>query len=173
MSKENVAGKRKISPLDVFVIVLLVLCVAGVALRIYVGTDGILPDITKETGEYAVSFEVTGISSAVSTYLAKGEPLYSESGELIGTVREGITVTPAVIFVEDADGKYVQTYSGADNGDASLVDVRGTFTVEGHETGYGFLANGKTYLAPNYVTEMHTRNATFSVKITDIASVGN
>ena len=172
-NKENTTQKRRLSALDVFAIVIVLLCAAGVIVRVYVGADGILSDIGKENKEYTVSFEVTGITSAIGTYLTQGETFYGENGEMIGTIGEGVTVTPAMIFIEDADGKYVQTYSSADNGDASLVDVRGTLTVEGYETEYGFLANGKTYLSPNFETPMHTKSATVTVKITDITASDN
>ncbi len=169
----NRSNKRKVSALDVFAVLLMLLCAAGVIVRAYVGSEGTISDVGKENGEYTVSFEVTGVSSAVGAYITEGENLYGDDGVLIGTVGESVTVTPAVIYFEDENGKYIQSYSNADNGEASLVDVKGTMSVNGRETASGFLANGKTYLSPNFKTELHTKNVTLAVRITDIAEVGN
>ncbi len=169
----NSNSKRKISALDIFAVLLLLLCVAGVIVRAYVGDGGAISDVGKENGEYTVSFEITGVSGTVGSYIAEGENLYGEGGVLIGTVKEGVTVTPAVIFAEDKDGKYVQSYSASDNGETSLVDVKGTMFVKGREVACGFLANGKTYLSPNFETELHTKNVTVTVKITDVVATVN
>ena len=172
MNTDNKTTKRKISALDLFVLILLLLAAVGVLVRAYIGTDGILPEIGKKSSEYTLSFEVTSITTGKSAYLTQGESLFAADGTLIGTIGEGVTVTPALVYTVDADGKYVQTYAGADNGDSSLVDVRGVLTTSGYETDYGFLVGGKTYLAPNYVTSLHTRNVTVDVKITNVAEVG-
>lgn len=170
---DNISKKRKISALDAFVVILLLLCAAGVAIRAYIGNDGVFSEIGKESKDYTVSFEISGITSAVSSYITQGESIYFENGDLLGIVGGGLAVTPAMTFAEDENGKYIQSYASADNGDASLVDVRGTITVSGYKTDYGFLANGKTYLAPNFETVLHTRNVTVTVKITDITAIGN
>lgn len=170
---DNTNKKRKMSALDTFAVMLIFLCAAGVAIRAYIGNDGALPEIGKKSEDYTVSFEINGITSAVSSYITQGESVYFENGELLGTVGVGLAVTPAMTFIEDTNGKYIQFYASADNGDASLVDVRGTITVSGYKTDYGFLANGKTYLAPNFETVLHTKNVTVTVKITDITAIGN
>lgn len=172
MKKEENANKTgRISALDVFIAVLVLMCIAGVIVRVYVGSEGILPVLDPEISEYAVSFEIKQVKAPVSTYLGSGESLWTADGELFGTVSDNVTVTPAQIFVEDQDGKYIAVYSSADIGDNSLVDIKGSALTEGYTADYGFLVNGKTYIAPNYEIELHTEKATVTVVITGISEV--
>ncbi|MBE6562700.1 MAG: DUF4330 family protein [Ruminococcaceae bacterium] len=170
-NKENAKKGGRVSALDVFIAVLVLMCIAGVIVRVYVGSDGILPVISPELSEYAVSFEVKQAKASVSGYLSAGESLWTEDGTLFGTVSDNITVTPAQIFVEDSDGKYVSVYSSADIGDNSLVDIKGAASVQGYTADYGFLVNGKTYIAPNFEIELHTEKATVTVIVTGISKV--
>ncbi len=173
MKKEEGAKnvKRRVSALDVFIVVLVLMCIAGVIVRVYVGSEGILPVLDPDISEYAVSFEIKQVKASVGGYLSSGEKLWTESGELFGTVSDNVTVTPAQIFFEDKDGKYVSVYSSADNGDNSLVDIKGSVVTEGYMAEYGFLAGGTTYVAPNYEIDLHTEKATVTVIITGISKV--
>lgn len=171
MKKEDIKKDKRISALDVFIVVLVLMCIAGVIVRIYVGSDGIMPAVDPEISEYAVSFEIKQVKSNISGYLSSGEKLWTENGELFGTVNDNVTVTPAQLFVEDKDGKYMPVYSSADAGDNSLVDIKGSAVTEGYIAEYGFLVGGKTYIAPNYEIELHTEKATVTVVITGITKV--
>ncbi len=172
MKKEEGAKKGgRISALDVFIAVLVLMCIAGVIVRVYVGSEGVLPVLDPEISEYAVSFEIKQVKASVSGYLSAGESLWTSDGTLFGTVGDNVTVTPAQIFVEDSDGKYISVYSSADMGDNSLIDIKGSFSVQGHTADYGFLVNGKTYIAPNYEIELHTEKATVTVTVTGISKV--
>ncbi len=161
----GIKKKGGVSPLDIFIVILVFMCIAGVIVRIYMGHDGVLPSEGVESADYAVSFEIKSALPELSTYLVSGERLYDAEGNLFGTVSGSVTVTPAEQFYEDADGKYVPFYSSYQN------DIRGTVTVSGHYTDYGFLVNGKTYIAPNYETELHTGMSSFSLRITGISKV--
>lgn len=169
--EENAKKSGRISALDVFIAVLVLMCIAGVIVRVYVGSEGILPVLDPDISEYAVSFEIKQVKAPVSGYLAPGERLWTADGTLFGTISGNLTVTPAQIFVEDADGKYISVYSSADNGDNSLIDIKGSAMTEGYAADYGFLVNGKTYIAPNYEIELHTEKATVIVIITGISKV--
>ncbi len=169
--EENKAKNVKVSALDVFIALLVLMCIAGVIVRIYVGSDGILPVIDPDLSEYAVSFEIKQAKAPVSGYLSAGESLWTSDGTLFGTVNDNVTVTPAQIFVEDSDGKYISVYSSADMGDNSLIDIKGSASVQGHTADYGFLVNGKTYIAPNFEIELHTEKATVTVIVTGISKV--
>ncbi len=170
--KGNTGKRGALTPLDVFMILICVICVAGVAVRAIVGRDASVPAPKPEQTEYAVSFELTGARADATGYFTAGEVLYTEDGEVFGTVRDQVSVTPAKIFSEDEDGRLVLSYSGADNGDGSLVDIKGTLTLEGFETDYGFLVGGKLYIAPNYELTLHTSKTTANVRITGINPAG-
>lgn len=164
-SEVEIKKSPRISPLDIFITILVLMCIAGVIIRVYVGRDGILPDGSAETSEYAVSFEIKNAIPELSTYLSSGESLYDEGGVLFGTLGGTLTVTPAQIFVEDNEGKYVPAYSSSEN------DIRGTIMLEGYYAEYGFLVNGKTYIAPNFEIKLSTGMATFTAKVTGISKV--
>lgn len=163
--------RRSLSALDVSVIIIALLCVAGVMVRIYAGDSGVLPISNPDKEEYVASFEISGVKTVLGTGISSGEKLYDENGSFVGTVGENVTITPAKLYVEDSEGKYIQIYASADNGDNSLIDIRGTVLTKGYYTDYGFLADGKTYIAPNYTIELHTDRATFTLRITDISKV--
>lgn len=172
MKKENSnVKKRRISAPDVFLIILVIACIAGAVLRYYTEDTGILPASNPDKEEYIVSFEAKSVKTPLGKYVFSGEKLYDESGSFIGTIGENVTLTPAKLYVIDSEGKYSEVYAGADNGDNSLIDIKGTILTEGHYVDYGFLADSKVYLAPNYEITLHTNKTTLSVKITDISKV--
>ena len=166
--KEN--KKRRISTLDVFVAASLILCIAGLVVRLVAGRDGVLPEKAPERGEYAVSFEIERRRSG--TELTSGEVFYTADDKVFGTLTDQISVTPAVIWKENPEGELVLSYSSSD-GDGGLVDIRGTLTVSGYPVDYGFLVDGGAFISPNYTLTLHTDKMTSEVRITDIAKIGD
>ena len=170
MERKEKKNKR-ISALDVFAVFTLLLCLAGLVARLISGRDGVLPEKAPARGEYAVSFEIERRRST-GAELASGEIFFAEDDSVFGTLTDQISVTPAAIYKENADGTLVLTYSSAE-GDSALVDVRGTLTVEGYPVDYGFLVEGKTFISPNYTLTLHTDKMTADVRITDVAKIGD
>ena len=162
--------KKRIGALDVFAAAALLLCIAALVVRLASGRDGVMPERAPESGEDAVSFEISKRRSGAE--LTSGEVFYTADDSVFGTLTDQISVTPAEIWKENADGALVLTYSSAE-GDGGLVDVRGTLTVEGYPVDYGFLADGKTFISPNYTLTLHTDKMTADVRITDIAKIGD
>ena len=165
------SGKRKVSSLDVFVWAILILCIAGLAIRLFAGREGVLPEGAPESGSFAVSFEIAHQRASSGAELASGAIFYSEDGAVFGTLGDKLSVTPAKEYKENGEGKLTVSYS-ATEGDASFVDIRGVMTVEGYNVDYGFLAGGRTYVAPNYTIPLHTDTMSASVKITGIVKIG-
>ena len=168
MDTEN--RKKRITALDVFAVFALLLCLAGLVARLVSGRDGVMPEGAPERGEYAVSFEIARLRSG--TELTSGEVFYTADDAVFGTLTDQISVTPAAIYKENSDGALVLSYSSAE-GDGGLVDIRGTLTVEGYPVDYGFLADGRTFISPNYTLTLHTDKMTADVRITDIAKIGD
>lgn len=161
--------KKKISVLDIFAVLLIIMCVTGAILRIFIGGNGIVQVSEPESDEYCVSFNLNSIRTTLASSIVAGDSLYDDNGNLIGTVDGNLTVTPALVFKEDSEGKLIQTYSNAENGDNSLVDVTGTITVKGYYSDYGFtVAGSKVYLAPNYSIQLHSGKMISTFKIADI-----
>ena len=165
--------KNKISALDVFVAAVLLLCIAALAARLAAGRDGILPEGAPEKGSFALSFEAPGMRSGSVEALAAGTIVSTEDGDVFGTIADSVSVTPAKLYTEDAEGKYVLSYSPSDGADGGTVDVRGTLTVEGYFTDSAFLVGGKTGATPNSALTLHTESTTFNVRIMDIAGLGD
>ncbi len=162
--------KRGWQALDVFVAAAIILALAGFVLSVALGRDGALPEGAPVKGEYAVTFEIRSLSASGGSDLSAGDVMYTESGDVFGTVSGRLSVTPAKIYTEDADGKYVLSYSGGE-GDNAAFDVKGVITTEGYKTDYGFLAGGKIFASPGYDLTLHTDKLTASVKVIDIAKV--
>ncbi|MBR6916862.1 MAG: hypothetical protein IKN38_01640 [Clostridia bacterium] len=167
------AVRKRISALDVFVILLMVLCIAGMIVRVSVGREGVMPEGTPKKGSYALSFEISGQRSSLGSELSQGEVFYSEDGKVFGTLTDQVSVTPAKIYSVDDEGKYILGYSSSDGGEGGLVDIRGTMTVEGYQVEYGFLAGGKIFASPNERLTLHTDTSTVTVKVTDVAKIGD
>ena len=155
--------KKKLNAIDWFIIVVLLLCVAGAAFRVFVGSDNSLSGtVTME--KHVVFFKVENIRNSSTEYLAPGEVFYIDStGQYLGEISGNVTVTPAVYMFEDVNGKYVQAYA-PENGDATRVDATGTLIVDGYMSDNGFLLNGATSLAPG--KEITIRSNFIQIKIT-------
>ena len=170
MDKNENGRTKKLSALDVFVIVLACLAAAGLVVRVAVGRGGALPEDAPVKGEYALTFEISSMKASGGSELVSGDVMYTESGEVFGTVSGRLSVTPAKIYTEDADGKYVLSYSNGE-GDSAAVDVKGVIKTEGYKTDYGFLVGGRIFASPGYEITLHTDKLTASVKVIDIAKV--
>ena len=168
----NQKQKRKLNAVDYFIIIALLLCVAGAALRITIdkagGTLGALTSpIVQE--EYVVSFKISNIRNTSTSYLTPGEVFYVDStGQFFGTLDGNVSVTPALFYVEDINGNYIQTYA-PENGDATRVDVTGTMRVSGYMSDTGFLLNGNTPLTANATKALRSKSLYVTLTITDIA----
>ncbi len=170
MDKNENGRTKRLSALDVFVIVLACLAFAGLVIRIALGRDGALPEDAPVKGEYAVTFEIASLKAIGGSELSSGDMVYTENGEVFGTVSGRLPVTPARIYTEDADGKYVLSYSSGE-GDSATVDVKGVIKTEGYKTDYGFLVGGKIFASPGYEITLHTDKLTANVRVIDIAKV--
>ncbi len=168
----NQKQKRKLNAMDYFIIVAFILCVAGAALRVTIdkagGTLGALTSpITLE--DYVVSFKINNIRNTSTSYLTPGDAFYMDSSkQLFGTLEGNVSVTPALFYVEDINGNYIQTYA-PENGDATRVDVTGTIRVSGYMSDSGFLLNGNTPLNANTSLSLRNKNLYVSITVVDIA----
>lgn len=170
-NKEKTGTKRRFSPLDLFIIILSVLCAGGMFIRLYLGDVNIATGDSYDKGEYAVSFLVAGVDTVYGEHFGAGTVFYLEDGSVFGTMADGVAITPAQLTVEDDEGRLVQVYA-AGNGDDSIVDIRGTVTVSGtYFAEKGFYIGDKYYAAANKTLVIHSANAELQVLVTDIIKV--
>ena len=160
-NKDEIKTKKKIAAVDILIVMLVLLCIAGIVIRIAVGESSLFSKDNR--GEYTVSYVITGEQDENSAFFAEGKQFFLESGEAFGTLTGSPAFTPAVISSENSRGEYVQSYSSD-----GTVDIRGTATVIGTMTDTGFLLNSNTYIAPNMSITVSSSDITVKLLITDI-----
>ena len=161
---------RTPSALDVFVVLIVLACLAALALRLTVGREGVLPKGVPEKATYSVSFEIAGQRDTAGSEISTGDIFYTEDGTLFGTLSGSVSRIPARRYTVAEDGTLVMSRSP--EGDGARSDVTGTLAVEGYPVEYGFLAAGTTYIAPNCRISLHTENMTVTARITGIEKIG-
>ena len=162
MNNKDISQKKKrIAAVDVLIILLLVICVAGIGLRIAVGENGLFYADTK--GEYIVSYVIYGESDEYSGLFADGVEFFFESGERLGSLMGTPSLTPTKIVTKTSSGNYTVSY--ANDG---TVDFKGTVRVRGTMTDSGLLVNSSTYIAPNMTVSVASSDISADMHITDI-----
>lgn len=154
---------KRISVVDIFVVLLFVLAVAGIAIKLFAPTGGAFYG---ESEDYYISYSISGADSELGKCFADGTAFYTEGEDLFGVVAGDIITTPAKIYNENSEGEYVVGYSSGSN-----IDISGTFTVKGRMTDSGFLSGGK-YYCTNMTVKLFGGNAAVEVLITDIVKAG-
>ena len=171
MTSQPNKTRKKLNAIDYFILVAVVLCIAGAALRTFIGSEGnsLSGAVTME--KYVISFKVENIRNSSTEYFAPGEKFYIDStGQYVGEITGPVSVTPAVFLFEDAGGKYVQAYA-PENGDATRIDMTGTLAVTGYMSGNGFLVDGTVSVAPGKKITLRSSSIRVEVTVTDIAKV--
>ncbi len=165
-------SRKRISALDVFVIVALVLCVVGAGLRVYM--KRFVDNDKPQPENYVISFEIKNVRTTSSEYFTDGEIFYMiDGGDVFGEITGNVSITPAEMYVTDSEGNYILTYY-PDNGDSSRIDVSGTMTVSGYCDDNGvFLLGGDTILTPNRQFDVRSKNITVSLTVTAISKAAS
>ncbi len=169
MPKNTTRKHRRLNAIDYFIIIAAVLCIAGAVFRFAVHKAGGSLSSPVVLEDYVVSFKIEDIRNTSTEYIVPGEEFYIESTkQFFGTVKDNVSVTPAQFFIEDENGNYIPTFA-PENGDATRVDARGTFLVNGYMSESGFLLGGSFPLAANKQLDLRSKNLSITVIITAIA----
>ncbi len=136
--------KSVLGILDVFLILLVIFSVAGVAARcVLTGENGVLAK-TPESVSAAVQVLVTSIEGTSADYFSNGAEFsvgkVGSAGKIISS-----TVTPAEYFTENENGDIVIGYEDGEHG---KIDVRCTVIVSGFYRDGIFLLKGEEPLLP-------------------------
>ena len=161
--------RKKLNAIDYFIIAAVLLCIVGVTLRSFIGSEGnhLSSPIVME--DYVISFKISNIRNSSSDYFAPGEKFYIDSTkQYFGEIADTVSVTPALLSLEDINGQYIQTYA-PENGDATRMDIAGTMLVSGYMGENGFLLGGSTNLALNKEMAIRSSYIYATIVITDIA----
>ena len=165
MNKETKQGRfARISAADVFLWLLLLLCVAAVAVRIVLGEGGGLALTRQE--DYLLSYSAAGIRGEYSDAFSDGTEYYLEDGTYFGKLTGEAVLTPMREYLENSKGVYVVSYRSD-----GRMDVKGAAQVRGAMTERGFLLGGETYIAPNMHLTLYSETSAVEILITDITGV--
>ncbi len=162
---ENATGKR-INAADIMMILLFVICIAGMVLRF-----GFMDKIEQRASDKqaTVSFIIEGVSNTSAAYLEAGDIVYFSDGEmLIGDVASVNTPEPCTVYYHTDDGS-IMSYPSVDG----KVNISGTLSVKGSLTERGFLLDGTTYIAPNMNLWVKSQKISVSMLITNIEVTEN
>ena len=159
---ETQKNKKRIAAFDIMIAVLLLLCIAGIVLRMVMGETSLFSKDAK--GDYVVSYVIHQVQDEYSDFFSKGCEFYLENGDALGTLTDKPAFTPAEIHSENSRGEYVLAY--ATDGQS---DLKGTMLVKGTMTQSGFMLNSDTYIAPNMTLTVSSPDITVEMIITDIA----
>ncbi len=131
--------------LDIFLILLVVLCATGVAVR-FVLTDekGILAS-TPDTVSAAVQVLITNVENTSTEFFTDGGKLRVGSTGVEGEILSPVSVTPAEYIKEDENGDLVLAYQADENG---KKDVRCTVVLDGFFKDGIFLLGGTEPIIP-------------------------
>ncbi|MBE6625707.1 MAG: DUF4330 family protein [Ruminococcaceae bacterium] len=165
--------KLKFGALDVFIILVVIVCAVSIVLR-YVSNKQSDVGASTPLENYVISFEVLDIKdTSAQNYLEPGTNFYLvESDVLLGTLREGITVRDAEKYYEMPNGDIVLAQNNA-TGDLYRVDVEGSFDAKGRVDSSGrFLLGGNTYIGINKEVKIYSKYLAVTVVITGITNAG-
>lgn len=152
------------SAADVFLWLLLLLCIAAVAVRIVLGEGGGIALTRQEN--YLLSYSAAGVRGEYSDAFSDGTEYYLEDGTYFGKLTGEAVLTPMREYLENSHGVYVVSYRSD-----GRMDVKGAAQVRGAMTERGFLLGGETYIAPNMRLTLYSATATVEILVTDITGV--
>ena len=163
MSNTQQTAKRRFNAIDVFIIVLVVLCILGIYFRSQIAE---WVGIENKVEEYKITFKISEIRYTSDKYLQPGNEVYISNGNiLLGTIEGNCTVLPAEVYVTGPDGVPIKANYPKD----TYVDVIGVVKCMGMEKEDGFYLGGTYALAPGSKLDVRTEMLDFSITITEIS----
>lgn len=166
----NNGKQKKLGALDVFIIVILIMCIVSIGLRVFSNKTSDISEST-QLENYTVSFKVMGIrDSSARNYITKGTKFYlNDSNVYIGAINNGdITITDAQKYYDALDGSTVSA-TNTGTGDLYKVDVEAAFDVEGKTDSSGrFLLGGNQYIGENQELQIHSKYLSITILVTEI-----
>ena len=179
MSKDVKNKKdRKITALDVVIVLLTVGLLATFAYRIY---DGVAAPDFVEDSKYSVEFVCEGEYNSIAKYLENGEAVYlASTGELLGNLYVKKAGSPVIAVT----GGSSQPEDGADGSDETADTVAEELyekvTLSGHlklnadataVSTAGYYTIGSFNLTSGSVIDVFTEDTVFTLKIVSITPI--
>ena len=156
--------KFRFNILDVIIILVVVACLAGAAVRYSLPAKlGITPGGNKEA---IVTFFVENVRTDTIDALIEGDEYFSKEHDTVfGTLYNvaGFQIEPHVVYGEDSNGL---VRSSTINHRSDLI---GYFKVKGMETDRGFLLNNSKKIAPGDNIEIYSSNRRMTILVENIS----
>ena len=153
--------KFRVNILDLLIVALVLLCIAGAVLRVYVKNN----DDKLEAQKAVVSFLIQDIQRESVDKFKDGDRLYCYELECeLGTILGDVEWSDAIFYDALDTGEIKYSYSPG-----LRADVNGKFLCEGTWTKEsGFALNGTHYIAPNMDLYVAFNNIKAQIKIMSI-----
>ncbi|MBE6554633.1 MAG: hypothetical protein E7663_00170 [Ruminococcaceae bacterium] len=165
--KKKNHSRTRINCLDVFLILLLVLCVVSVWQRNNLKN---LFESEDTLQDHTISFEIKALRATTAVLLTKDAVLYlGGEGEhhLLGRLLEDSVAAPASVELSDGAGNTIQAVYPQDDA-RSLKDVTGTLVCSGFSRDGAFFLGGTIRLAVNQTVSVCTERVDLEIRIIDI-----
>ncbi len=162
--------KRKISfgVLDLFLAVLVLVCIVGVVSRYLLTEENGLLASKPEYTTAAISLLITDIEGMSSEYFVSGESFTLAGIGAEGEVIEDFTVTPAQYYTENENGDLVISYHDEESG---RIDCRGVVRVNGYYKDGMFLLAGEMPLTAGVYITIENGDIFVTALVTDVSSI--
>lgn len=163
MANGRKRGNRcRIQPIDLAILVLILLCAAGLAVR--AGTLGVFVEKT-DLEDHRVRFLVSNIAATSAEAFMVGDTFTLASyHEVLGVLVEVESVTPAVVYVENERQEIVR----AQYPEGTRVDLVGILEARGVMSEDGFLLGGTLFVSPGIEYRVQSEHMDIVLKIIDI-----
>lgn len=167
MNKKREGDKKiGITSIDVFIIILVLCCIASFTLRAFVFKN----EAPKSVGEeYIISFKAENVRGSSLAYFVTGDTArIGSAGHILGVLDGEIFHTLSVGEYNDSGEVLYPNINADDPMDETRVDVSGSFTAHGKETDKGFLLDSGVYVFAGSEIHIFTEHLELTVKIMNI-----
>ena len=155
-------NKIRFNIIDFVIIIALIGCIVGVALR-YNVVDKI--GLSSHSDNVEIEFVIFSIRPTSYDAMVKGDTFYWKQNNMeIGTLKEA-TGSYSEVFIPTSDLKMVKSFRD------DRYDVRGVFSATGAMTESGFMLGGSQFLAPGKSLNVISKNIDVTLTITKITKV--
>lgn len=169
---------KKITALDVVIVLLIIGLLATFAYRVY---DGIADPSFKKSSKYALSFVCDEEYNSIAKYLEDGEAVYiASTGELLGNLYARKAGEPVITV----SGGSVDVETDVETGDESSTEVAETLyekvTLSGNlklnpdadmVSAGNYYTVGGINIVSGSVIEVYTEDAVFTLTVASIAPI--
>ncbi len=158
--KKGKIRKARLTALDFFIVIILLVCVLGVVFRASVAS---LLNNGVDTVDITVSFKAEGLTEAEALAVKKGDTFYLD-GELLGNLTS-VELENDTKLVEMTDDVGKTTFVSVN--DPEKYVVKGTLTVTASESDRGYIVGGKA-VSVGKILNISSSSYSFAVTITEI-----